>query len=162
MSVGRPRKYTPKLANKVCALLAEGMSMRKVAEQKGMPSKSSMFGWLAENDEFLDQYTRAKQEAADSLVEEMLEIADDEATTDLIIDDVPVLDPETGKPYKILTSAGVQHARLRVETRKWISSKLKPKKYGDKVEQTHVGADGKDLNWTVEFVNANDKLKEGK
>jgi len=121
-----------------------------------------MFGWLAENDEFLDQYTRAKQEAADSLVEEMLEIADDEATTDLIIDDVPVLDPETGKPYKILTSAGVQHARLRVETRKWISSKLKPKKYGDKVEQTHVGADGKDLNWTVEFVNANDKLKEGK
>jgi len=162
MAVGRPRKYTPKLANKVCALLAEGMSMRKVAEQKGMPSKSSMFGWLAENDEFLDQYTRAKQEAADSLVEEMLEIADDEATTDLIIDDVPVLDPETGKPYKILTSAGVQHARLRVETRKWISSKLKPKKYGDKVEQTHVGADGKDLNWTVEFVNANDKLKEGK
>jgi len=162
MPAGRPRKYTPALANKVCALLAEGMSMRKVASINGMPSKTTMFKWLAEIDEFAVQYTRAKQESADSLVDEMLEIADDEATSDLIIDDVPVIDPDTLKPYKILTSAGVQHARLRVETRKWISSKLKPKKYGDKIEQTHVGPEGKELNWVVEFVNVDDKLKEGK
>jgi hypothetical protein len=29
---------------------------------------------------------------------------------------------------------GVQRSRLRIDTRKWVLSKMKPKRYGDKVE----------------------------
>jgi len=36
----------------------------------------------------------------------------------------------------------IQRSRVRIDTRKWLASKLKPKKYGDKVDLTHGGPDG--------------------
>lgn len=158
--LGRPTKYSKAMCIRICARLAVGESMRKISRDDKMPSMQTMFRWLRDYDDFRDQYDIAKQESADSYADEIVDIADDGVITELVIDGVPVLDPETGEPYKIATSVGVQHARLRVDARKWIASKLKPKKYGDKVENTHLGADGKDLNWTVEFVNVDDKLKE--
>lgn len=160
--IGRPTKYSKALSTRICARLAIGHSMRKISQDDKYPSMETMFRWLRIYPEFRDQYEIAKQESADSYADEIVDIADEEALSDLIIDGIPVLDPETDKPYRIVTSTGVQHARLRVDARKWVASKLKPKKYGDKVEQTHVGRDGKDLNWTVEFVNADlNKKDEG-
>jgi hypothetical protein len=37
-----------------------------------------------------------------------------------------------GKPVMVLTSQSVQHAKLRVDSRKWLASKMFPKQYGDK------------------------------
>jgi hypothetical protein len=81
----------------------------------GMPSISTIFKWLHERAEFSQQYARAKEEAAELFSEDMLEIADS-------------------------SSGDVQRDRLRVDTRKWIASKLKPKKFGDKVEQQISGS----------------------
>jgi hypothetical protein len=74
---------------------------------------------------FLAQYTRAKEEQADLMCEEMLEIADD-GTNDTMITDFGL------KENKEWTN----RSRLRVETRKWLASKLKPKKYGEKLDVT--------------------------
>lgn len=105
---GRPTKYSKALAAKICAQLAQGKSLRTVCKQKDMPAASTVFLWLGNNAEFSEQYARAKEESADALVEEMLDIADDQ-------EEHP------------------QSRRVRIDTRKWISSKLKPKKYGDKI-----------------------------
>lgn len=109
----------------------------------------------------------AKAEQAEHFTEEMVDIADNEALSDLIIDGVPVLDPDTGEPYKVLTNQGVQHARLRIDTRKWLASKLKPKKFGDKVTQEvqPLDSSGEPTEWKVTFVNADPNLErknEGK
>ncbi|ENC1283376.1 ubiquitin carboxyl-hydrolase, partial [Escherichia coli] len=48
---GRPSDYMPEVANDICALLSSGESLRKVCERPGMPSKTSVFRWLAEHQE---------------------------------------------------------------------------------------------------------------
>lgn len=88
-----------------------------------MPCTTTVFVWLSKNAEFAEQYARAKTESADAFAEDMLDIADD-SEDDITID-------EDGVPR--VNHENIQRARLRVDTRKWLASKLKPKKYGDKV-----------------------------
>mgnify|MGYP000518903851 CR=1 FL=1 len=77
MPAGRPTKYTDKLADRICAQLADGDSLHTVCHADDMPCKATIFNWMRTNEAFLDQYTRAKQESADALTDEMLDIADD-------------------------------------------------------------------------------------
>lgn len=159
--VGRPTRLNKSLQARLMARLAVGESLRSIVKDPKMPSMTTVFRWLGSNDDFREQYELAKAESADAYADEIVDIADNEACTDLVIDGVPVLDPETGEPYKIVTAQGVQHARLRVDARKWVSSKLKPKKYGDKVTNEHQALDkeGQTANWEVTFVNA-DMVKD--
>ena len=54
-------------------------------------------------------------------------------------------------------NARVQAVRVKIDTLKWIASKLKPKKYGDKLE---LGGD-QDNPITIELVSyANRMIKE--
>lgn len=101
-----------------------------------MPSASTIFVWIQRHTEFAEQYAKAKQEAADAMTEEMLDIAD-EASNDWM----ETHDPDN--PGFRLNGEHIQRSRLRIDTRKWLASKLKPKKYGEKVDHTVGNADGK-------------------
>ncbi len=136
--IGRPSSYTQDIADRICSELADGKSMRTVCKADGMPSMQTVFSWLRTMPAFLEQYTRAKEDAADAFAEEMLDIADDAAN-----DWMAANDPEN--PGYRLNGEHINRSRLRVDTRKWIASKLKPKKYGDKVQTELTGADGKAL-----------------
>lgn len=127
MPVGRPSEYTQEKADSICAELAEGRSLRSICRDESMPSVKTVFTWMRTYPEFLNQYARAKEESADALTDEMLDIADDSSRD--------YLESENGLSFN---SEHVQRSRLRVDTRKWIASKLKPKKYGDKLA---VGGD---------------------
>ncbi len=135
--VGRPSKYTKKLAEEVCARLAEGESMRKIAKDDHMPSSRTMFNWLSTNDAFLQQYEISKAECADMYAEEIIEIADDTAN-----DYIDVSDENGATGATRLNTEHVQRSRLRIDSRKWVASKLKPKKYGDKTQQEISGPGG--------------------
>ena len=143
--VGRPSTYSPELASKLCSYLSMGKSLRTACKQEGMPSIMTVYNWLSKHPEFVEQYTRAKEESAEALAEDMLDIADESPTA-----------IETDKDGNIiatkLDSAGVARNRLRVETRKWVASKLKPKKYGDLAKLELTGKDGGALE--VDHFNA--------
>ena len=124
--MGRATEYTSDIADSICERLACGESMRSVARDETMPAMSTMFKWLREQGEFSEQYAKAKEESADALVEDMLDIADNQIGNVVTIDGVEVV---------VVDSAAVAHGRLRVDTRKWAASKLKPKKYGEKIQQ---------------------------
>lgn len=126
--VGRPSKFTNEMMDSICARLSLGESMRKICLDPAMPEQTTMFKWLREIPEFAQQYARAKEESAETYADEMMDIADG----------MPLMNPVTGA----VDSASVNHQRLRVDTRKWIASKLKPKKYGDKVALEHSGKVG--------------------
>lgn len=134
-SVGRPSSYTEETASKLCSYLSMGQSLRTACKNEGMPSIQTVFNWIASNPTFLEQYTRAKEEASDALVEDMLDIADETPS-------IPEMDKEGNIVAVKIDSAGVARNRLRVETRKWIASKLKPKKYGDVTRTEITGKDG--------------------
>lgn len=123
---GRPTIFTQELADKICHQLAMGISLRTVCKSEEMPSISSIFGWFRTQEGFLGQYARAKEESADAMSEDILDIADE---TNQVI--------KSGAEKK--SSAYAQSQRLRVDTRKWIMSKMKPKKYGDTLDLTSKG-----------------------
>jgi len=127
---GRPTDYTLKLTDVICARLSEGESMRSVCRDDSMPVLTTIFRWLREKPEFKQQYDIAKEESADSHADQMVDIADNEVSQPLIVEGKPLL--VDGKPIMIVDSVAVAHAKLRIDTRKWAASKLKPKKYGDK------------------------------
>src|SRR5574343_626122 len=134
-SVGRPSDYSQDLADIICARLAEGESLRTVCKDDDMPCKTTVFMWMRTNAEFLNQYTRAKEESADALIEDILDIADD-GTNDW-------MEKRNAEGENIgwsLNGEHVNRSRLRVDARKWIAEKLKPKKYGAKLE--HNGPNG--------------------
>ena len=123
--IGRPSRYTPELAAKICARLAEGETLRSICRDETTPSKTTLLRWLADerNVDFRDRYAHAREMQADALFDEALEIADD-ASGDWVTD-------KDGK--KTLDHEHVQRSRLRVDTRKWAAGKLAPKRYGDKL-----------------------------
>lgn len=137
--MARPTKYSQETADVICERLASGESMRTISKAEGMPAMSTMFLWLREHKEFSEQYAKAKEEGVDALVEELLDIADDGSNDWMEIND------EDNPGYKF-NGEHYQRSRLRIDTRKWIASKLKAKKYGDKLD---VVSDGEKLEGLV-------------
>ena len=131
---GRPARYTQELADRFCGELAKGRSMHSICKEDWTPARSTIFKWLREVDGFTDQYEKAKEESADYLVEEMLDIADNGNN-----DWMEKLGKDGQDIGYQLNGEHVQRSRLRLDTRKWVASKLKAKKYGDKITTEHTG-----------------------
>lgn len=123
MKLGRPSDYTKETADRICSELAEGISLRTVCLAEDMPDKATVFRWLREHKEFHDQYAQAKEESTNAQ-HEVLEDLGDQA-----IDLAQSVDPKA-------SSAVVQAVKLKADNLKWVMSKMKPKKYGDKVDVT--------------------------
>ena len=98
-----------------------------------MPSQSVVYLWLQRHPEFLEKYTRAREEQADTHFDMITDIADETPAL------IPVFDKEGNQIDIKLDSAYIQWQRQRIDARKWAAMKLKPKKYGDKI--VHAGDD---------------------
>jgi hypothetical protein len=120
---GRPSKFTQEIADSVCERIASGDSVRTICLDSDMPPMSTVFRWLAQIESFREQYARAREAQADLMAEEILAIAD-ETEHDTI-------DTENGERP---TNEWIARSRLRVDARKWLASKMAPKKYGDKLD----------------------------
>lgn len=117
--------YTQEIADRICAGLAEGKSLRAVCEQPGMPAESTARAWALDDvNGFAAQYARAREIGYERLADELLEIADTPA----------VGVKTTHKASGTETTEGdmIEHRRLRVDARKWMLAKMLPKKYGDR------------------------------
>lgn len=80
-----------------------------------------------------EMYARARQERADLLADEIVEIADEECTTVKASKHGSADDGE-GETEVVFDAVAVARNKLRVDARKWVASKLKPRVYGDKLE----------------------------
>lgn len=142
---GRPTSYTPELGADICKHVAEATPLRDIAAKPGMPATSTMMLWLdGRHPEFSEQYARAREAQADKLAEEILSIADD-GLNDTYLD---------ADGNKRTDTDVIARSKLRVDARKWLASKMAPKKYGDKIEATHTGPNGGPIQSriAIEFV----------
>lgn len=142
--VGRPSLYTNELAEDICMQIATSSKSMKTICSELKISVATVITWLSEGhrnyiSEFAKQYARAKELQADYLAEELMEIADDSGDDLLTID-------EYGN--RVENREFVNRSKLRVDARKWIASKLKPKRYGDKIDVT---TDGESVNTTIDL-----------
>lgn len=138
--MARPSSFDDSKAETICAQLAEGMSLREICRQDGMPDKATVMRWLHSNEGFRDQYARAKEIGIEAIAEDILDIADD-ASNDWM--ERRGSDGESAGWQ--LNGEHVQRSRVRIDARKWLLSKLAPKKYGEKVQQELSGPNGASL-----------------
>lgn len=109
--MSRPSDYTPEIAGRICELLSNGMSLRKICEMDWAPDRVTVFRWIQAHTEFRSQYAQAREAQAETWADELIDLADN-------ADDS-------------------QKARLQIDTRKWVASKLLPKKYGERQQIEH-------------------------
>lgn len=144
---GRPSSYSEQKAAAICERIANGQCIREIAAAEDMPAMSTIFRWLAAYPSFREQYARSKEAQIEFLAEEMLSISDD-ATNDWM-----ERTGNDGSTSWVTNGEHIQRSRLRIDTRKWLLSKLAPKKYGDRVEQVHTGdPDAAPVSIAVRFV----------
>lgn len=117
----------------ICEMIATGKSLKSICDTESMPSRPTVYQWLAEDSDFSDRYARAREEQADFYADEIIDIADVAKDANL--------------------------ARLQIDARKWKASKLQPKKYGDKIDLNHTGTLG---HMTDEQLNARLAILFGK
>jgi hypothetical protein len=109
--MGRPSSYTDERADELCTWIAQGNSLRSFCKLHGMEAQT-VYRWMRERPDFQQRYARAHEDRADSLADEMCDIADEVAANGGSIE-------------------AVQAARLRIDTRKWIAAKLRPGRWGE-------------------------------
>lgn len=130
MGSGRPSEFTQEVADEICARLAAGESLREVCRDENMPDRGTVVRWAQKDETFRGQYAQARERLMERWAEEIIEICDD-GSNDYM---------ERRDGTTVVNQDHVQRSRLRVDTRKWLMSKLAPRKYGDKVELS--GPDG--------------------
>ncbi len=107
-----PIAFSEELADQIICMVMDAKSMREICVGPKMPSKRTLLNWLADplKAEFTNRYAQAKRLMADDLFDEILDLADNEPAT---------------------TQLDLERLRIKIDARKWMASKLLPKKYGN-------------------------------
>lgn len=154
MPAGRPTDYSLETAALICERLSDGESLKAICEDEAMPGKTSVFKWLALHTEFADMYARAREVQADALFDDILTIADDGQN-----DWMERKDAEGENMGWRENGEALRRSQLRIDARKWMAGKLRPKKYGEKldIEQKTTHEAGDSLQGLMERIAANGK-----
>ncbi|MHA4844438.1 terminase small subunit-like protein [Flavitalea antarctica] len=138
---GRPDIYTEELAERILtAIASQATGLNIICKRnKDFPGITTVMKWLREREDFAKRYACAREDQADLLADETISIAEN-------------LPPDP-------TKGQVAKARLRIDSRKWVAAKLRPKKYGDK---TDITSDGKALpaSQPIVFLSAENLTDE--
>ena len=136
--MAKGNRYTKAIADKICARIADGESLNAICKDSNMPHRHTVMEWalgqvkVADKANFPDKYARARKAQADAFADEIVDIADTE--------------PDPNK------------ARIRIDARKWVAGKQRPKKYGDRSKLEVTGEDGNPIenHFVIEFVSSKD------
>jgi hypothetical protein len=127
---GRPVKYNKVIADEICERLLDGESLREICSEEGFPPESTVRRWYVEDiDGFAAHYAKSREAGWLKMAEELADIADNGEN-----DWMKSNDPEN-EGYKF-NGEHYQRSRLRLDTRKWILSKMLPKIYGERTHTT--------------------------
>lgn len=121
--------YSQEVADAICARLAQGESLNAICKDDGMPDESTVRMWALDDYRgFAPNYARAREIGYQKMADEIIAISDDSSND--------VIQTEQGERPN---AEFVARSRLRVDSRKWMLSKMLPKVFGDKVENIHSG-----------------------
>jgi len=120
----RARKFTYELFRQICETIAHSdKGLRHICKQHDI-APSSFYYWLSSDTDLAKEYQQAREQQADYLAEQLLEIANDDSK-DMITCSV------TGKQTPNPVAA--RRSWIQIQTRMWIAARLNPRKYGYKV-----------------------------
>lgn len=118
-----PTAWTQEIENSIIDQLAEGVPIRVICRQPGMPNFLTVYNWMKRDPLFDKRIAHAREIGWESIGQECLEIAHDERHDWILTKRGPVVD-----------ETNIQRAKLQIETRLKLLAKWFPKRYGDKLE----------------------------
>lgn len=112
VKLGRPRTVDRlAIVRKVCRAISKGDSVKDACREAGIRA-ARLHEWTREDSVLASVYARAREQQAHSLAERAITVSREAFGRD---------------------TAGVQAARLEVDTLKWYVSKIAPRLYGDRL-----------------------------
>jgi len=130
------------VADAICEWMAEGKSLQSWIKTQAEDTKtasghviriSTVYRWMSANEKFAAQYAQAKLDRADTLVDEMFEIASD-ATDDAYVETL-----KDGTKVAKIDGRAIRRAQLEIDVRKWAAEKMSPAHYGARIDLTSGG-----------------------
>lgn len=125
-------RFSNDLFEKVLYRISSGESVAAICTDEDMPSQDSFYKWVREKDGLAERYAHAREAQADAIFDDILSIADEGKN------DWMERSGEDNEGWQ-LNGEHMQRSKLRIDARKWMASKLAPKKYGDKIQHTGDG-----------------------
>ncbi len=133
MPAGRPSDYNPEIAADICLRLSicTKSLVSILSEREDFPEHSTFYRWMLNHEELRTLYAQARDAQLQILADEIQEIADEPQSGEVIT--------IKGDEREVKISDMLEHRKLRIDSRKWLLSKLAPKKYGEKTAITGDG-----------------------
>ena len=126
---GRPSKYTPEIAQKMCEMLAEGVPLREICRQEGFPEWRTVYDWMYRDDALGEAGT-----GLSAAIAHAREVGQDAIAEQIWMD-------MNKEPERILSEGGgridsgyVQWQKAKAEIGLKLLAKWNPKRYGDRVQ----------------------------
>lgn len=104
------RGFSQEIADKICERMIEGEDIVTICKDKDMPSRATVYRWMAEQPAFEAQCARAREGLADH--------------------DAHMI----GKIAEGCTEINAQSSRVKLAALQWLAAKRSPKRWGDKIE----------------------------
>lgn len=132
----RPVTPTDKIVREILDYIESGMSLTEVVHDRGdMPSVSTWYLWMREDDELVEKYARAKQIQCEAMAYDILRLSN----KPLIGQRKVTRETKDGTFVEITEGDATDRTRLMIEARRWYLEKIAPKKFGTKVDVNHTG-----------------------
>lgn len=145
--IGRGIPYSREVMDRIYARMAGGESIKDICDSADMPNARTVREWIVKYPDEGPQYARARDLQAEAMADEILKISDDSTG-----DTYTVI--ENGREVTKVDQENINRSRLRVDSRKWLLSKMSPRKYGDRVEVEHSGTVNTGMTVTVNVIPA--------
>jgi hypothetical protein len=127
----KPFPWTAAIEEEILSRIAKGQALRTVCADDWLPGVDTFYKRVQSDAGFSERYARAKERLADAIFEECLAIADSQEGDMIEVDGEERVNHDA-----------IARAKLRIDTRKWMAGKLRPKVYGDKQVIEGPGPDG--------------------
>jgi hypothetical protein len=108
--------YKPEIALRICEEVAGGATIVEIEATDGMPSRSTIYRWLAVYPKFFDAYERAREVSAQSFEDEALMMA------------------RTLKNANDFTGVKVQAYNIAMQQLRWSASRRDKARYGQQIQ----------------------------
>jgi hypothetical protein len=132
----KPRKVKPELSERLVKTIinriAEGETLTAICRNEGMPSYGRVMGRINRTSSLRAALARARDTRLNRMAEELLDVADDGRN------DWMEKQGRNGT-ITVLNEEAMRRSTLRLDTRKWLLSKMLPAQYGEHVEHTGAG-----------------------
>lgn len=127
---GRPAEAVPdRFADEICEWIAQGKTLREYCRQPNKPDWTTVYAWKRKDEAFHQRFVRAREDGADAIAEECLELIDTEPER-------AIIESGEGRSSSRVDTGYVQWKRNQVEQRLKLLAKWHPAKYGERIDVT--------------------------